>query len=508
MAGLRPGSASSMAFSRPLLQRAVVSFLLTLFLLLGTFLSTTVAADPSSRFLWLSDLHHDPHYNDAASYGASCSETSAAHYGEYGCDSPLRLINSTLKFAVSVVPEPDFVLLTGDLARHGTDQLSAPRKELSAMLAEAARLIRVHFPNSEIVISLGNNDVTPDYYLPLDENDSNSTLLDLVVDALREGDIFSSVDEEATFRAGGFFARDIGQHITLLSLNTIIYSSFHEPDTSNVSDPFHQFQWLEQQLQRAREEGRRVLVVGHIPPTVGSFRHVQFWHSVYLQQYYDLIRKYQEGGIVAAQLFGHLHSDEFRVVTGVDAPLLLTGSVTPVYHTNPTFWVVQYDEREGTILDYDAYYFDLGGGETPAVDLEWKMLYSFAEAYDIPDLTAPSLLGIVESLGSNQTVLNEFLSRLKANVTQPPCDDKCQVEWVCTLQSMDREYYNACLSSNGYAPEDEDKERLMLAMVAVALLGSVLVGLMGRRWWRNRQRRSQYVEAQPAAGEDGVVEIS
>lgn len=112
--------------------------------------------------------------------------------------------------------------------------------------------------------------------------------------------------------------------------------------------------------------------------------------------------------VVMAQLFGHLHSDEFRVglvdeggaddggiiggsnVTSMPAalstPLLLGPSVTPLHGNDPSFRIVRYDRGGGRrggnnattddddgggggryrIIDYDSYAHSMvaGGGRT------------------------------------------------------------------------------------------------------------------------------------------------
>lgn len=39
-------------------------------------------------------------------------------YGQYGCDSPWSLVEQTFRAAKAIVPNPDFVLVTGDSMRH------------------------------------------------------------------------------------------------------------------------------------------------------------------------------------------------------------------------------------------------------------------------------------------------------------------------------------------------------------------------------------------------------
>jgi hypothetical protein len=142
--------------------------------------------------------------------------------------------------------------------------------------------------------------------------------------------------------------------------------------------------------------------------------------------------------VVIGQLFGHLHSDEFRVgiaddddddddhdndggistedvhsIPDLSTPLLLGSSVTPLHGNDPSFRIVTYDrgmrrrwrgedggmmsngndgnedgdnnEVEYRIVDYESYaYSAIGGGDANNGDDGgggWSRLYTFSEAY-------------------------------------------------------------------------------------------------------------------------------
>ena len=62
------------------------------------------------------------------------------------------------------------------------------------------------------------------------------------------------------------------------------------------------------------------------------------WAENYVTTYMGILRQY--GDVIGTQMFGHLHSDEFRVVRGVRRPMLLTGAVSTIFRSNPSFRVV------------------------------------------------------------------------------------------------------------------------------------------------------------------------
>lgn len=294
-------------------------------------------------FLWLSDLHLDPYYGTAdaaSSHNDQCILNATASrfpYGQPGCDAPMALINETLDHITSTISEEeaDFVIITGDFARHQTDLLEDGVEEAQHILETISRALQSAFPSTPILPCTGNNDFYPDYALDLTTQGSNNPSL---IISLRGFQSLLSEEELATFAQGGFYARSVSDSLTILSLNTVMYSVNHLPDQTYLEDPMGQFAWLDAQLQTAFESSKTVWIVGHIPPTIGSYRHSQFWHQQYVDRYFGILDKYP---IVKGHLFGHLHSEEFRLLQpsqhDLTIPLYISSSVTPVYGANPSY---------------------------------------------------------------------------------------------------------------------------------------------------------------------------
>jgi sphingomyelin phosphodiesterase acid-like 3 len=444
---------------------------------------TSTSKSKSSRgsFLWLSDLHLDPWYgtDGAFHHGTDddndnpCRQKGTDVYGQSGCDAPELLIHDALYQARRVLEHPDFVIVTGDSCRHGNDQLEHPMEETEAMLSNVSEWLVSTFPNTSILPSIGNNDVTPDYYL---DSDNATALLTMVTNGLDS--LLTTNDEREAMVHGGYFARPVTDTMTVLSLNTIIYSTSHQPDQSYVDDPLGQFQWLEEQLSQARSNHRVVYILGHIPPTVGSYtRHSQLWHDTYLTRYFDILAEYSALNVLQGQLFGHLHSDEFRLVKYDDTsyPLFLASSITPVYGANPSVRVVHYETDTGRLLDYDTYYLDLfpnnnnnntttNNNNNPTTTTQqqpaWIQAPSFRESFSVPDLSVASLETILDNLtssmsdySSSSTIWSTLLSRQHVHIDDNGgaaddtqlCDQDCRHEFLCTLQSMTRYEYDACI---------------------------------------------------------------
>ncbi|KAG6854776.1 hypothetical protein C0991_001203 [Blastosporella zonata] len=83
------------------------------------------------RFLQITDMHPDPHYLSHTAKSTAChrkkgkkSKNQASYYGTpfSDCDSPFTLTNFTLDYLDKKwASEVDFVIWTGDNARHDND---------------------------------------------------------------------------------------------------------------------------------------------------------------------------------------------------------------------------------------------------------------------------------------------------------------------------------------------------------------------------------------------------
>lgn len=491
-----------------------------------------VAAGRVGRFLWLSDIHLDPYYgtDDAAGH-ENCHELTPQSdendefllYGQLGCDSPARLMRHLLEAVAALKSTLDFVILTGDLCRHQNDAFKDPMRETQAILSNVTDLIQSTLgKNTSIVPALGNNDVTPDYFLDVEHP---SEMLEMTTQGLN--DILETELERSTFRRGGYLARNVTNHVTVLSLNTILYSTAHNPDKSHLQDPLDQFTWLHAQLSSAQATDRKVYVVGHIPPAIGSYRHHQLWHESYARRYFEILDEFYT--VLAGEFFGHLHSDEFRLIhldENLDGarqrssdqwPLWLAPSVTPIYGSNPSFRVVSYDPLNGDLLDYHTYYLRIFGDSDMNVTnfTSWVLAPSFRESFRLPDMSLASLRGLVHdlnrsvddndtlnSLSTEEGTVNgnplwrALLSRQHVyaeNGTGSCRDSECRREWICTLTTFNREQFGACNVRRDASISVNTTWQTSVGRIVVFVVAG-LGGILFVWWLQRYLRRRHYIQ--------------
>lgn len=323
------------------------------------------SSSSSPYFLWLSDIHFDPNYSTPSAYrypdgrydaSANCTSSNASIIkatGMHGCDAPLALFQSTLEAVSAYISSqstaasaqrqpPEFILITGDVVRHGTTNYESAYQILYTVASE----LTTKFPNVEIIYSVGNNDVVPDYYLRLpsdseqvgsedgegsDEASTTTTTADTTNDIGMLEVIFNSLfgqssdnnltittttsiastrqtksilspDDRNTFLTGGYYSRYLhsDNSLLVLSINTVLYSAILEPPrNSDDADPGMQFSWMRAMLASCRNSndgnnssentssggggGCRAIIAGHIPPSVGSYKFNQLWKEEYIR---------------------------------------------------------------------------------------------------------------------------------------------------------------------------------------------------------------------------------
>lgn len=356
----------------------------------------------------------------------------------YGQDAPLRLLESALEYATQVLPDPDFFLYTGDHVAH----IDVTDEYLENAVATNVHTIEKYYPPTvqsgrlETTAIIGNADGNPDYHMEITDPDKETNPSIELISKPWNGSLSPSNLDLFTRR--GYLELHLEERLAVLSLNTVPYSPSHVPDTSSLKDPFGQFKWLNETLTRLRSEAKFAYIVGHIAPFVDSYGGNPQWHEHYIETYKELVGRFSD--VVKAQLFGHVHSIEFRLPRQQAAPsshplapLFVTGSVSPFFKNNPSFMVWEYDPSTFDLLDFVVYGSNLSEADQ---NLEWAPLFRATESYGVPSLSSHFLADFVERVKTNMTLLDEFYWNMKAQSHQlPPCDNNvCQAKTLCTMQ--------------------------------------------------------------------------
>ncbi|KAF7332218.1 RFX-type winged-helix domain-containing protein [Mycena kentingensis (nom. inval.)] len=270
------------------------------------------------RFLHITDIHPDPHYRPKTAESTSChrkkgkkKKNDSGFWGQpfSECDSPFRLANLTLEFlGKKWASEIDFVVWTGDNARHDNDNKlpRTPAEIYNLNRAVSQKMVEVFASRGiPVVPSLGNNDVWPHNILQPGPNAITSEFASIWKQ-------FIPFPYLQIFQRGAYYAVEvIPDALAVISLNTMYFYDSNKAvggcqfldrdDAGNL-----QFDWLEVQLKGFRARGMQVWISGHVPPSPGNY-----FPECYVR-YVELALRFQD--TILGHLYGrfkHMNVDHF-----------------------------------------------------------------------------------------------------------------------------------------------------------------------------------------------------
>ncbi len=298
-----------------------------------------------SRLVFLTacaDLHPDPFYkiHSSTEEGIACHRESGLA-GTYGaetsdCDSPLALINETFKWIEDNLKDTvDFVVWTGDSARHDSDE-EIPRSTEQVLNLNnyiAGKFAEV-FGNGKdkkdpthdmlipVVPTFGNNDILPHNILMAGPNRWFQEYASIWGKFIPE-------EQRHSFQRGGWFwVEVIPQKLAVFSLNTLYFFDHNTAvdGCALKSEPgFEHMEWLRIQLQFMRERGMKAILTGHVPPARTESK--QLWDESCWQKYTLWLRQYRD--VVVGGLYGHMNIDHFLLQDTKDIDLSLMRGLKP-----------------------------------------------------------------------------------------------------------------------------------------------------------------------------------
>jgi len=236
----------------------------------------------------------------------------------------LRLTNLTLNFLdKNWASEIDFVVWTGDNARHDSDR-KIPRtvKEIYDLNGVIAKEMENIFLKKGVPVipSLGNNDVWPHNILPEGPNDIISRFSSI-------WGAFIPFSSYQVFRRGAYYSVEvIPDEVAVISLNTMYFYDSNKVvggcEYLEPNDPGNlQFDWLEVQLKMFRKRGMQVWLSGHVPPSPGNY-----FPECYVR-YVELSLRFQD--TILGHLYGHMNNDHFFLLEAEDLQFPSQSDLTP-----------------------------------------------------------------------------------------------------------------------------------------------------------------------------------
>ncbi|XP_028985478.1 acid sphingomyelinase-like phosphodiesterase 3b [Betta splendens] len=426
--------------------------LLLSFMLFGELLAL------SGNFWHITDLHWDPSYELKESPERVCASSGnrpAAHagtYGAYDCDSPWHLINSSIYAMKEILPNPDFIVWTGDDTPHVSDEDLGEEKVLH-IISNLTDIMKQVFPNTKVYSALGNHDYHPKSQLPAGPNYIYNKTADMWQDWL-------DPESRRTFKEGGYYTERLLNRTgyRALILNTNLYYDQNRLNL-DISDPAGQFSWADRVLTEAANNNEKVYIIGHVPPGVFEKKRSKSWFTPkFNQRYMELVQKHHS--VILGQFFGHHHTDSFRMFYNPEgspiSAMFISPGVTPWKTTlpgvkdggnNPGIRVFEYDTQTLLVQDVVTYYLNLTRANVARG--QWEKEYRLTESFRVPDASPSSLHQALERIANSNCYLQKYYELNSVSYDLTECNSDCRVDHVCAARAVDFSMYERCLEKEG-----------------------------------------------------------
>ncbi|NXK40978.1 ASM3B phosphodiesterase, partial [Piprites chloris] len=338
------------------------------------------------------------------------------------------------------------------------------------IIANLTSLIKETFPGTKVYAAMGNHDFHPKNQFPGKGHRIYNQTAELWRPWLSDASL-------PLFRAGAFYSEKLpnpGTRGRMVVLNTNLYYDQND-ETAAEEDPGGQFQWLEETLTNASRADEMVYIVGHVPPGFFEKKRGRAWfRRGFNERYLGIVQKHHR--VIAAQFFGHHHTDSFRMFySDTGSPInvmFLAPGVTPWKTTlpgvnnganNPGIRVVDYDRDTLQVLDMVTYYLNLTHANTMASPWEaefpvweaefpvWEAEYSLTEAFQVPDGSVRSMQTVLERISGDPHYLQSYYEFNSARYDLAPCKQECRVDHLCAIREVDFTKYDECVKTSSAA---------------------------------------------------------
>ncbi|CAO3592653.1 unnamed protein product [Absidia cylindrospora] len=392
----------------------------------------------TGKFLHITDIHVDPNYLEGSNPKKLCHRKSKKSHkntaGKFGalhtdCDSPLALVDASFKFMKESLQDIDFIIYTGDTARHDRDK-KMERTESNVL--DDHKTVVNYFKKTydvssiKLIPTIGNNDA-------IEHNDVTT-----------KSSIYKSLESiwkpfnlnlGDTFQDGGYFIQDdVVPGLRVMNVNSMFF--FKKNDAVKGCDKSGspgatQIAWMKKSLEAAKKDNVMIYVMGHVPPNDDDGS--ELFTSSCLDQYYQLLGEY--GDIIAGHFTGHTNNDMLTAVVpdgksfkpvpaiadksnlkklkvnNVSTMLFNAPSIIPV--NNPAIRVYEYETGKGkehpigTILDWNQYYADLEKANKEG-KIKYELEYQASKLYGVNKFDSQGIARAFKELRVNSKTRQDY----------------------------------------------------------------------------------------------------
>ncbi|XP_077577109.1 acid sphingomyelinase-like phosphodiesterase 3b [Stigmatopora nigra] len=409
----------------------------------------------SGSFWHITDLHWDPNYKVENGKNVICESSNGnpaykgGPFGSHACDSPWKLIQSCVHAMKEILPDPDFIVWTGDDTPHVENAKLSEEKVLQ-MIGNITDLIQDIFPSTKVYSALGNHDYHPKNQLPGHENQIYNKTAKMWEKWLEPNSV-------ETFNKGGYYTEKLTNKtgFRMMVLNTNLYYKQNNA-TEKDTDPANQFAWADDVLTKAAQNKEKVYVIGHVPPGMFEKRRGYSWFRPdFNKRYQEMIDKHH--AVILGQFFGHHHTDTFRMFyNSKEVPIstmFLSPGVTPWETTlpdvinganNPGIRIFEYDTESFLVQDVVTYYLNLSRANMGKS--KWEKEYRLTESFQVADASPTSMHAVLEGISRDNNLLQMYYRYNSVNFDLRECGPPCRASHVCSAREVDYQRYEHCVA--------------------------------------------------------------
>ncbi|GIQ86793.1 hypothetical protein KIPB_008714 [Kipferlia bialata] len=408
-----------------------------------------------SYFLLVNDVHADLWFKAGSDPNQRCinGTGTAGVFGEHVCDTPFHALDAALQATAKAFPDPDFLLYLGDAPPHNLDPhgyMDLNDMDVIDSIDRVIGSLSAAYPETVPVFPiLGNHDTYPEECLPL----SGKARTDWLG---RVGDVYErcsgmTAQSVATFKEYGWYTEPINDAATLVVMNTVYYDMMNFyvmfEGCSDRTAP-DQWTWLEDQLQTAEAEGKKVILALHRPVGYDAIQILSDFCVDASRTLEDILVRYSH--VVPVSLAGHTHRDEWRVIRdpATDAPahtIIVAPGATGYTVTNPGLRLVEWAPSTGEILGWTQLYWNIDlSNQYDYLDL--RVGYRTVEEYGARNINATVMDGINQRLVADDSAFSTFYGHLYVENIDPTSWSRTdRALALCAIQYVNEPEYNQCL---------------------------------------------------------------
>jgi hypothetical protein len=296
---------------------------------------------------------------------------------------------------------------------------------------------------------LGNDDSYEDYDI-----EPNGAFLSNTAEIFYLQFLNGAADHDAfldTYLAGGYYsAAPLGTGLVVIALNTVYFSNSAVGDVAAAAAA--ELSWFESTLASAKDSGKKVWVLMHIPPGADIFStksgvdaegHISdasmMWKTEYEEDFLQIVSNYSDE--ITMMFAGHTHMDEYRLSY---ESLEVVPGITPYFSNDPAYKVFTYSNDTFEPSDYISWNYDLSSFSD-----QFNSYYTFSAAYDLRGLLDISLDALNPLLATDLTRQSLYRTYYYSghDAASPITDANWPVYW-CGVAQMTKQGVIDCV--NGY----------------------------------------------------------